>query len=161
MAVKIKMGLERLPFVLRQREGILPEGYPQLVRPGLDKNTGLEMPVHRAVIPPVGREIYGEALRHLIIEQYLHFVGFPQPFHVLVPVPHEPDLDFIFAILGKGVRQQGAAACAERKALDVLFLGIVCRHAEAVSTRFITGSAHGQAAHLLSGGNIAIQQTGR
>ena len=74
------------------------------------------------VAQPVAVRRHREHLEPLAVEGDFDLVRLAQPFDVLVAVPHQADLDFVLAVARKGVADDGAAARAERQAVDVLFL---------------------------------------
>ena len=58
-----------------------------------------------------------------------------QAFDVLVAIARQPNLDLVLAVQREGVVDDGAAARADRQALDVLFLRQVRRNPDRVAAR--------------------------
>ena len=69
----------------------------------------------------------------LAVEQHLQLVRLAQALDVLVAVARQPDLDLVLAVLREGVRDERAAARAERQPLDVLLLREVRPDADRVA----------------------------
>ena len=58
---------------------------------------------------------------------------FTQAFDLLIAVAGQADLDFVFAVLGEGVGNQGTASRSKREAFDMLVLGEVGVDADRVA----------------------------
>ena len=84
-----------------------------------------------------------------------------QSLDVFVAVAGQAHANLILAITRKCVRQQHPATRAHRQAFDMLLLREVCRQAKRESIRATQRRAHGEAAYLLRGGEVAVEQTRR
>ena len=119
----------------------LEERHADDMRPGRHRHPKLQVPVDAfvgvVVAHPVAIRRHGKELETLPVKGDFELVRLAQPFDVLVPVPHQADLDFVVSGARKGVVDDRAAARAEGQAVHVLFLREVGRE---VTTR-IAGAA--------------------
>ena len=87
----------------------------------------------------------------LPVQQQLEIVGFAQALDVLVAVSREPNLDLVLAVERKRIGDNRAAACADRKAVEVLLLGEVRWNPNGIAAWRTAGTSDGQPADLLRG----------
>ncbi len=80
-----------------------------------------------------------------------------QPLHVADDVAHEEDAELVFGILREVVAEEQAAARAERKAFDVIFLRVVRGNAIGQPHDIAIGS-HGQAADAARSRQVLLEQ---
>ena len=101
------------------------------------------------------------SLQPLIVEQQLDLVRLEQPFDVLVPIARQPNRDVVFAVDGKGVRHQRAAARADRKPVEMRLLRQVGPQADRRTARRETRPADRELADFLRRGDITLEQRRR
>ena len=80
---------------------------------------------------------------------------------MLVAIAHQPDLDLVLAIQRKRVMDEGAAARADRKTVDVFFLRELRGNSDGLAAGRAARASDRDAADLLRGGDVAVQQCRR
>src|ERR1041385_8932093 len=104
------------------------------------------------------RRRHREELRASAVQQDFKLVRLAQSLDVFVTVARETNLDFIFAVPWECVWNQRTATRAQRKPLDVFLLRDVRWNAKRVASGRAPWPADGQAADLLGGGAVTIQE---
>ena len=107
------------------------------------------------------RRFHREQLHALPVQQQLEIVGFAQALDELVAVSRQSNLDLVLAVQRKRIADHRAAACADRKAVEVLLLGEVRVNPDGVAAWRTAGTSDRHPADLLRRGDIAIQQRRR
>ena len=165
MPVGVEVRLIRLARRFEEQRRLLQEGDADGVRARLDRHADLEV-LHRLSAwltgSPAGRcGCTVNDLHALPIEQQFDLVRLAQALDLLVAIARQADLDLVFPIPRERVVDDGAAARAEGKSLDVLLLREVWRHADRLAARRAARAPDRDAADLLRRRHIAIQQRRR
>ena len=161
MPVQIEMRLVRLAFGFEQRRRVLEKRHADLMRAGSHRETSLQIRVNDVIVlVPLGRR-HREQLHALAIQQQLQFVRLMQALDFLVPIPRQSDLDFVLAVLRKGIGNQCAAAGADRKPFHALLLSEVRPNAKGVAAWRTAGRSNCEPADFLRRGNIAVEECRR
>ena len=133
MPVEIEMRLVGLTCGFDQRRRVFQKCRADRVWTGFHRNADLEVlvdvVVRRLIIfgkPSLSLGWFHREQPHaLAIQQHLQIVRLGQALDVLVAVSRQPNLDLVFAVQRKGIRDHRTAASADRKAVQVLLLGEV------------------------------------
>ena len=97
------------------------------------------------------RRFHREQLDALLVQQQLEIVSFAEALDELVAVPRQSNLDLILSVQRKRVTDHGAAARADRKAVEVLLLGEVRLGPDGFAARRTAGTSDRHPADLLRG----------
>ncbi|MGH9309957.1 MAG: hypothetical protein ACRD1U_11320, partial [Vicinamibacterales bacterium] len=130
------------------------------VRARRNRHLNLQMLDDRRVYDVALGRHHREDLNPFPIQEQLDLVRLAQPFDKLVAIPGQTNLEFVLAVHRERVGEDCAAARADRKAVQVTFLGQVGRDPDGVAARGSSRTTHGEAADLLGCRDIAIEQGG-
>lgn len=116
------------------------------------------MLVDAAVILALRGRFDGEPLDAGAVDEEFDVVGTGDAFDMFVAVAGEADLDFVFGVDGEGVTERLAAARAEGKAFELVFLGEVGGQVEGFAIWGAGWDADGKAADFACGAQIAFEE---
>jgi len=139
-------------------DGFLTNVTPRSCGPRRDRQPRLQVFVDVRVVLPAGRRLDRERLNVLAVDQHLEVVRLVQALDHLVAVTGEANLDVVVAVARERVADQRAPARAQRQAFDVLLLRNVGLDANRVAARRPQRGADGEAADLLRGRYVAVEQ---
>ena len=161
VAVHIEVRLIGLALGFQKGGRLLQEGRGEFMGTGFDGHANLQTGIHFAVIVGAGGRFHGEDFHALAVDAEFHLMRAGEAFHVFVAVAREAQLDVVFRVLREVEAGDGAAAGAEGKFVEMLFL----RKVGGEDDGFAAGRAHGaadrEAADFLRGGEITFEQSGR
>ena len=157
MPVRIEVCLVGLTCGFEQHRRVFQKGHAERVRTRLHRNADLEVLVDHVVggliilrksCLPL-RRFHREHLQSLPVQQQLQLVRLGQTLDVLVAISRQPNLDLVLAVQWKCIRNDCAAASADRKAVQVLFLRQIRGNPDGFAARRTAGTSDGHVADLL------------
>jgi hypothetical protein len=129
------------------------------MRSGSHGHAYLQIPVEEQVVS-VGGSLNGELSDRCSIEQELDLMGLRifQPVDVPGITAGEVDLDVVLAVLGERIRNENAAARADRESRYIPLLRDIGRDANDVALKRRLRAPDCQRADFLCGRNVSVQK---